>query len=178
MAEISTIPDCSRCAALCCVAFAFDRRQGFPIDKRNGEPCPHLDAAMGCRIYAERGSLGFEGCITYDCYGAGQRVTQELFGGRSWRDEPGLLPAMTETFIAMRAVHELIFLLKAAAAMPLSEKDRFIIRVLAARLCPDGGWPRDQLLSFRQGRLERCIRKFLGSLRRYYAQKASPADAG
>ena len=171
MEKVELRPDCTRCAALCCVVFAFDRRQGFAIDKRNGEPCPHLDGQSACRIYADREEQGFAGCVSYDCYGAGQRVTQDLFGGRSWFDEPALLPDMTRAFIAMRAVHELLFLLEAAGKIDLSVKDRYILRVLTARLAPEQGWPVDRLVAFRDSRLEKCTRKFLSSLRSYYTEK-------
>ena len=35
--------DCSKCAALCCVAMAFDKGDMFGCDKVAGEVCKHLD---------------------------------------------------------------------------------------------------------------------------------------
>ncbi len=84
--------DCERCAALCCVAVAFDRSELFGFDKAADAPCRNLDGAHGCTIHDHLAASGFRGCAAYDCYGAGQAVTQEMFGGRSWRDEPALLP--------------------------------------------------------------------------------------
>ena len=104
-------PDCSRCAALCCVAFAFERSADFAVDKAAGEPCPNLDACGGCRIYERRLDLGFGGCVQHDCHGAGQRVVQETFGGRSWLTEPDLLGPMSSAFATMWEVHKLLALL-------------------------------------------------------------------
>ena len=84
--------DCEQCAALCCVALAFDKSEWFPIDKPNGVVCPQLDGSNRCKIYDTREALGYNGCLNFDCHGAGQRVTQEVFGGRSWREDPALLP--------------------------------------------------------------------------------------
>ena len=169
MQDIPMQADCSRCAGLCCVSYAFDRAQGFAIDKPNGVPCPYLEGASRCGIYQQREEMGFGGCAGYDCQGAGQRVTQEIFEGKSWREEPQLLPRMVEAFIAMRTVHELISLLDQAASMPLTSRDRRMHEVLMGRLMPAEGWSEEGLLQLRKGRLERCTRRFLKSLRRYFA---------
>jgi hypothetical protein len=110
--------DCSRCAALCCVALAFDRSELFGFDKAAGVPCAHLDGHE-CSIHAEREREGFAGCARYDCLGAGQRVTLELFAGRSWRDEPSLGAPMMDAFHRLHEVHELLELVRAAGAWPL-----------------------------------------------------------
>ncbi len=122
--------DCSQCAALCCVGLAFDRSALFGFDKPAGEPCRHLGDQGRCRIHAERDARGFGGCIAYDCLGAGQYVTQQLFGGRSWRDDPALLEPMLEAFAAVREVHELVCILREAAALPLPARHRRRLRNL------------------------------------------------
>ncbi|TKJ18353.1 pentapeptide repeat-containing protein [Blastococcus sp. CCUG 61487] len=88
--------DCSRCAGLCCVAPAFAASADFAVDKPPGTPCRHLRDDFRCGIHDRLRSSGFPGCVVFDCFGAGQRVTQETFGGRSWRESPELaaiLPA-------------------------------------------------------------------------------------
>ena len=124
MDAITLRADCTRCAALCCVALAFDCSELFGFDKPAGEPCRHLSGEGRCRIHAERDARGFGGCIAYDCLGAGQYVTQELFGGRSWRDDPALLRPMLDAFAAVREVHELVSILREAAALPLTVRHR------------------------------------------------------
>ena len=86
--------DCSRCAALCCVVPAFSRSSDFAIDKPAGTPCPHLAADDRCGIHAELRGRGFAGCTAYDCFGAGQQVTQVTFGGVGWRASPDVAVAV------------------------------------------------------------------------------------
>ncbi len=156
--------DCDRCAALCCVALAFDRSESFAFDKAANAPCRNLDAGNRCSLHAHLTTAGFGGCAAYDCYGAGQVVTQEIFGGRSWRDEPGLLPVMMEAFRALRGLHELRLLLREARMLPLDAGE---VRQLAAferTLEADGGWTVSGLRAFEQSGLSGRIRSFLRGL--------------
>ena len=116
MAEIETSADCSRCAALCCVAYPSDEMPGFSARKEAGEPCPKLGSDGLCTIYERRADEGFAGCIRYECFGAGQHVVETLFEGRDWRSDPALLPIMIESFLAMRPVSDLLFLARRAEA--------------------------------------------------------------
>ena len=77
--------DCSRCVGLCCVAPAFAASVDFAVDKPAGDPCPNLEADNRCGIHARLRESGFPGCVVFDCFGAGQRVTQELLPGTDWR---------------------------------------------------------------------------------------------
>jgi hypothetical protein len=168
--------DCARCAALCCVALAFDRSAAFAIDKPNGVPCPHLDPDSRCAIYAEREAKGFPGCVGFDCLGAGQRVTQELFEGRSWRDDPALLAPMIRAFVAMRRVHELGLLLHEVARAPLSPDERGVLEELKALLEPAGGWSDANLAAFDDAAAGERVRGFLASLRgRFGDRPRAPA---
>jgi hypothetical protein len=163
--------ECARCAALCCVALAFYRSDSFAIDKANGEPCPHLSIAGRCGIYTVRAEQGFPGCVDYDCLGAGQRVTQELFGGRSWLEDPSLLAPMTRAFVAMRQIHELRVLLDTAKRAPLSDQDRAALAGFEAELEPADGWSSTSLSAFDDEDLSTRIRTFLASLRGYLKQE-------
>lgn len=126
--------DCSQCAALCCVALTFDKGDKFAISKDAGKPCPNLDAKHGCSIHVGLAGKGFQGCIDYDCAGAGQRVIQDRFNGESWRDAPELLPAMMRDFALLRPLHERMTMLVAAKDYPLgdileAERQRLLIRL-------------------------------------------------
>lgn len=156
--------DCQRCAALCCVALAFDRGELFGFDKPAGTPCPHLSGTGRCTIHAQRSQRGFAGCVRYECYGAGQRVTQELFGGRSWQTEPHLLPRMLEAFRAMRQAHELLVLLEAATRLPLRAGERERLEELRAALEPDPGWSNASLAELERGSLGDDVAVFLRAL--------------
>jgi len=80
--------DCERCFALCCVAPAFSVSADFAINKPAGQACPHLQPDFRCGIHTGLREQGFRGCTVYDCFGAGQKVSQVTFGGRDWRQAP------------------------------------------------------------------------------------------
>jgi hypothetical protein len=52
----------------------------------------------------------------FDCFGAGQQVTQGTFGGRDWREGPGVAAAMSAAFGVMRQLNELLWHLTEARA--------------------------------------------------------------
>lgn len=104
--------DCSQCHALCCVALAFRASSDFAVDKEIGDPCRNLGEDYRCGIHAKLRTSGFNGCTVYDCFGAGQRVSRETFGGTSWRD--GDARAMFDVFPVMRQLHELLWYLTSA----------------------------------------------------------------
>ena len=110
--------DCSRCAGLCCVAPAFAASADFAIDKPAGRPCPNLRDDFRCGIHAELRDRGFPGCEVFDCFGAGQQLTQVTFGGRSWRDDAGLAAAQFAVLPVMRQLHEVLWYLAEALALP------------------------------------------------------------
>jgi uncharacterized protein YjbI with pentapeptide repeats len=110
--------DCGRCFALCCVAPAFSASADFAIDKEAGRPCPHLGTTFRCGIHADLRARGFAGCAVYDCFGAGQKVSQVTFGGRDWRRAPETAPQMFAVFPVVRLLHELLWYLAEARRLP------------------------------------------------------------
>lgn len=112
--------DCAACTGLCCVALAFARSADFAFDKAAGEECVNLEDDFRCRIHPQLRERGFKGCTVFDCFGAGQHVTQHTFGGGSWRDDAdGTMRAgMFAVFPIVRQLHELLWYLREALAMP------------------------------------------------------------
>lgn len=110
--------DCSSCAGLCCVVPAFAASSDFAIDKPAGHPCPNLGRDFRCGIHTELRPRGFAGCTVYDCFGAGQQVTQVTFGGHDWRTTPEVADLMGEVFPVMRYLHELLRYVSEAMAWP------------------------------------------------------------
>jgi uncharacterized protein YjbI with pentapeptide repeats len=110
--------DCTRCFGLCCVVPAFSASADFAISKPAGQPCPHLQAGFRCGIHTELRPRGFPGCAVYDCFGAGQQVSQVTFAGRDWQQNPELAGQMFQVFPVMRQLHELLWYLTAALALP------------------------------------------------------------
>src|SRR3954453_5897896 len=109
--------DCSRCAGLCCVAPAFAASADFAIDKPPGRACPNLQDDFRCGIHAQLRERGFPGCTVFDCFGAGQQLTQVTFGGRSWREAPELAASQFAVFPVLRQLHEMLWYLTEAESL-------------------------------------------------------------
>jgi uncharacterized protein YjbI with pentapeptide repeats len=110
--------DCARCSGLCCVAPAFSASADFAIDKPAGQPCPNLQPDFRCGIHQGLRQHGFRGCAAYDCFGAGQRVSQVTFGGQDWRADPSTAGQMFAAFAVMRQLHALLWYLSDALDSP------------------------------------------------------------
>jgi hypothetical protein len=156
--------DCSKCAALCCLALAFDKGKDFAFDKNPGEPCRNL-SGHDCSIHDRLTREGFPGCVAYDCLGAGNRVVQEVFDGRSWQADPRLTRPMMEAFSAMREVHKRIDFLRAAATRPLKPHDEQARQDFLARL-EQARWSGPELNDFEVG-LALEIDIFFHTIREY-----------
>lgn len=116
--------DCANCFGLCCVAPAFAASVDFAIDKPAGQPCPNLCSDFACGIHAELRPRGFRGCTVYDCFGAGQHVAQNTFGGRDWRQIPNTAQQMFDVFTVMRQLHELLWYLTEALTLSAARSVR------------------------------------------------------
>ena len=110
--------DCASCFGLCCVALPFAKSADFAVDKDAGDPCRNLLADFRCGIHANLRERGFRGCTVFDCFGAGQKVSQGTFGGRDWRRNPEVARPMFRVFPVMRQLHELLYYLDEALALP------------------------------------------------------------
>ncbi|MCX4854835.1 pentapeptide repeat-containing protein [Streptomyces canus] len=111
--------DCARCFGLCCVALPFTASADFARDKPAGTPCPNLRDDHRCGIHAQLRVEGYTGCTVYDCFGAGQKVSQVTFGGRDWRTGPREdARRMFDVFPVVRQLHELLWYLTEALTLP------------------------------------------------------------
>ncbi|MEU3858876.1 pentapeptide repeat-containing protein [Streptomyces sp. NPDC028722] len=111
--------DCAHCFGLCCVALPFARSADFALDKPAGRPCPNLGGDHRCGVHAELRPRGFTGCTVYDCFGAGQKVSQVTFGGQDWRSgSPEHARRMFDAFPVVRQLHELLWYLTEALGLP------------------------------------------------------------
>lgn len=109
--------DCGSCFALCCTALAFARSADFPVSKPAGRPCHHLQGDHRCGIHRDLLATGYRGCAAYDCVGAGQRLSQQTFGGRDWRDHPDVRAPMFAALPVLRQLHELLWYLDEALVL-------------------------------------------------------------
>ncbi|GAA3668542.1 pentapeptide repeat-containing protein [Nonomuraea antimicrobica] len=115
--DLGLLADCASCFGLCCVALPFSASADFAIDKDAGRPCPNLDDGFRCSIHAQLRGRGFAGCTVFDCFGAGQKVSQVTYEGRSWREAPGTARQMYAVFPVMRQLHELLWYLAEALGL-------------------------------------------------------------
>jgi uncharacterized protein YjbI with pentapeptide repeats len=99
------------------VAPAFARSSDFAVDKPAGQPCRNLLDDFRCGIHEDLPRRGFPGCVVFDCFGAGQRITQETFGGRDWRSAPEIAGEMFASLPIVRQLHELMWYLTEAAKL-------------------------------------------------------------
>jgi len=100
------------------VALPFGQSADFAFSKAVGEPCRKLREDFGCGIHATLRTDGFRGCTVYDCFGAGQHVAQETYGGRDWRSHPETAWQMYSVFAVVRVLHELLWYLHEAMSLP------------------------------------------------------------
>ncbi|MDQ1024003.1 uncharacterized protein YjbI with pentapeptide repeats [Streptomyces umbrinus] len=111
--------DCAQCFGLCCVALPFTASADFAIDKAAGSPCRNLRTDNRCGIHTELRQRGFNGCTVYDCFGAGQKVSQVTFEGADWRSGSGeRARLMFDVFPVVRQLHELLRYLTEALELP------------------------------------------------------------
>ena len=120
--------DCGSCFGLCCVALPFSASADFAVDKPAGQPCGNLREDFSCGIHRRLRQEGFPGCVVYDCFGAGQKVSQITYQGRDWRREPGTAGQMFEVFPVMRQLHELLFYLTEALTLAAARPVRDDLR--------------------------------------------------
>jgi hypothetical protein len=99
--------DCSQCFGLCCVLLPFSASAGFGVDKPGGTPCLNLADDDRCRIHATLRQDGWPGCTVFECFGAGQQVSQVTYAGVSWREQDNL-PEMAAVLSVMRQLHEML----------------------------------------------------------------------
>jgi len=99
---IELTADCGRCRGLCCVLPAYQRSSDFGHDKAPGVACRHLSPQHRCRIHHDLPARGYPGCVAFDCFGAGQRLSAA-------RDE-----VSAADLFGLRAQHQLLWLLRQA----------------------------------------------------------------
>lgn len=106
MRRLDLVADCSRCEALCCVLLPYSASSGFGNDKPGGTPCQHLAEDNRCGIHSRLRESGWPGCTVFDCFGAGQQLTQVTYAGRSWRDPGTNRGEMAAVLSVVRLLHE------------------------------------------------------------------------
>ncbi len=116
--------DCSKCCGLCCVALYFSKTDGFPTDKVAGKPCVNLMSDFRCTIHSRLVECKMKGCLAYDCFGAGQIVTQSIYKGLDWKSKPEISEQMFKVFLIVWQLHQMLWYL--AEALTLIDDEKII----------------------------------------------------
>ncbi|PLS17519.1 hypothetical protein CVD28_10995 [Bacillus sp. M6-12] len=109
--------DCEKCFGLCCVSLPYLKSADFAFDKDGGTPCPNLQSDYRCGIHKDLRNKGFRGCTVYECFGAGQKVSQVIYGGNNWRDNPSSAKEMFEVFPIVQQLQEMLCYLNEALTL-------------------------------------------------------------
>jgi Pentapeptide repeats (8 copies) len=165
--------DCSRCFALCCVVPAFAASADFAVTKPAGVPCPQLSADHRCTIHARLRERGFAGCTVYDCFGAGQRVSQVTVGGRDPRADAAAAGAVAEAFPAVRALHELLWYLTEARALAVARPVHDGLADAFARIDALAGAPPAELAALDLEAVRRDVDPLLREVSRLAREQAA-----
>ncbi len=114
--------DCEKCCGLCCVALYFSKSDGFPTDKAAGKPCVNLMSDFSCSIHSKLIECKMKGCLAYDCFGAGQMVTQSIYHGSDWKSMPEISEQMYKVFLIVWQLHQMLWYLVEASSL-VSDSD-------------------------------------------------------
>jgi uncharacterized protein YjbI with pentapeptide repeats len=106
--------DCENCFGLCCVALPYAKSTDFAFDKDGGTPCRNLQSNYLCGIHNDLRNKGFRGCSAYECFGAGQKVSQITYNGRDWRSNQDVAQEMFDVYPIMQQLHEMLWYLYGA----------------------------------------------------------------
>ena len=99
--------DCNNCSGLCCVALYCAKTDGFPENKNAGIPCKYLNSDFQCEIHSKLIDMNMRGCLAYDCFGAGQKVTQDLFPNTTWKSDQEKSKIIFEVFLRVFQLHQM-----------------------------------------------------------------------
>lgn len=113
--------DCEKCFGLCCVALPYAKSADFPFNKDGGTPCRNLQSNYLCGIHKYLRNKGFRGCVAYDCFGAGQKVSQVTYEGNEWRNSSAIAKEMFEVFPIMQQLHEILWYLHEALILEATQ---------------------------------------------------------
>lgn len=156
--------DCENCFALCCVALSFQRSADFGHDKPSGQACHFLQQDYRCRIHPQKEALGYEGCLDFDCFGAGQRASAG-FAGLNFAGDPSVARVLYARFAQLLAVQEMRQALVDAEDLSLGREQETLRVDLLGRLAYGADSVRSELDPDASALLAQC-EAFIAQLRR------------
>lgn len=122
--------DCGECSGLCCVALYCTKTDGFPENKKAGIPCKHLLPDFRCDMHAALAGKNMKGCLAYDCFGAGQKVTKICYPKENWKKNPEKAEEIFRVFLAVYQLHQMAWFLVEALNLSEEQEQRAEIKEL------------------------------------------------
>lgn len=113
--------NCTQCSGLCCVALYCMKTDGFPENKIAGKPCKNLMMDFRCTIHSELSKNKLKGCLAYDCFGAGQMVTQIYTSNQNWLSNPRQANEIFKVFLIIFQLHQMLWYLIEALSITSDE---------------------------------------------------------
>ncbi|MBN2878824.1 MAG: pentapeptide repeat-containing protein [Clostridia bacterium] len=153
--------DCKNCFGLCCAALYFSESDGFPEDKKAGKPCINLRPDYTCADYKNLKNKGFKGCLGYDCFGAGQKISQVTFNGEDWMQFPENKEKMFSAFLIMRKLHEMMWYLAQAYCLQTNQSIKDEICALLESIEQTTEGDADSLVSLDQETHRNNVNRYL-----------------
>ncbi|MGL5615254.1 MAG: pentapeptide repeat-containing protein [Sarcina sp.] len=114
--------DCFKCSGLCCTALFFSKIDGFPENKVAGKPCSSLKNDYSCSIHKDLEKRNMKGCMGYDCFGAGQFVTEKVYKGESWRTLKNKSEEFFNTFTIAFQFYQVSYYLEEARIIAVAKE--------------------------------------------------------
>lgn len=109
--------DCEKCFGLCCVVLPYAKSADFAFDKDGGIPCRNLQTNYLCGIHKDLRKKGFRGCSAYECFGAGQKVSQVIYKGIDWQSNNEMAKEMFDVYPIVQQLHEMLWYLNEALTL-------------------------------------------------------------
>lgn len=167
--------NCDQCFGLCCVALCFSKLDGFPEDKAAGQPCKYLEQNHMCSMHNSLKNKGLNGCVSYDCFGAGQKVLQDTHRGDNWQENKQLSEEIFHSFSAMRQLYEMLWYLLEAKThnktLKMSEQiDRLLKETIGATLLNSANLKQFDLNGLRE-RIRPVLKEISEEVRSWYRQR-------
>jgi len=113
--------DCDKCSGICCVALYCMKTDGFPENKEAGVPCKHLMRNFHCDMYSDLADKNMKGCLVYDCFGAGQKVTQSCYPDEDWQKNSEKTNEIFQVFLIVFQLHQMAWYLLEALTLAADE---------------------------------------------------------
>lgn len=165
--------NCEGCSGLCCVALYCAKIDGFPADKEGGKPCRHLMGDFRCDMHTKLADKNMKGCLSYDCFGAGQKVTWIYGADNNWRLNPEKAGEIFRVFLIVFQLHQMEWYLLEASALDAGGQLKGKIEALIDENENVTSRSPEEILNFDIDQYQLCVNQVLKLVNSKAAARAS-----